>query len=222
MMNLDANFFPSWLLAFSFIIMVLALVLAAASLSWRQLLGDTLTQKLLAIAFILTVIFWSLRASPASGFSVHLFGIGVLTLLFSWGLALWLLFFTYVALALLGLEQWQALPLSWLITALVPITLIYLSYILTYHFLPGHYFFYLFIAGFVSTAAAITLMYLIYFLIVGLFTENKNFGREYLLYLPLISFPEAFVNTTILLLTMLLKPEWLKTFHNSKYLDHRD
>lgn len=221
-MNIEADFFPPWLLGLSLITMLLALFFAAASIAWRRLLIEKTTLKLFAAAFVMAIIFWSLRASPASGFSVHLFGLGILTLLFSWGLSLWLLFFTYIALALLGLEQWQALPLSWLITALLPITLIYLGYILTYQFLPGHYFFYLFIAGFASTAIATTLMYLVYFLLANPFTADKNFGQEYLLYLPLISFPEAFVNTTILLLVMLLKPEWLKTFHNSKYLHERD
>jgi uncharacterized membrane protein len=87
-------------------------------------------------------------------------------------------------------------------------------------YLPKHYFIYVFINGFlagglVSVVSAIVATGLL--LVAEAYTLQK-LSDSYLLFLPLMFFPEAVLNGWLVSIMVGFRPHWIRSFRDEEYL----
>jgi uncharacterized membrane protein len=88
-------------------------------------------------------------------------------------------------------------------------------------YLPKHYFIYVFVnaffaAGLIAVVGALVTTGLL--LVVGAYSLDK-LRDTYLLFLPLMFFPEAVLNGWVMSVLVGFKPAWVRSFSDEEYLD---
>jgi uncharacterized membrane protein len=221
-MNFPDGLLPtSWAIGAHFLLAPLLVGLIRTA-PWRQLQG----RQDLQLAFLLflggVVFLWTARAGlPQNpGLNLHLLGATILTLAFGWPLALVGMLGALLAVTGMGLSGWQAFSVNALVMAVVPVTLAAIIHEVVRRKLPKHPFIYIFLSAFLG--GALTLAGLAA-ASSGVLLASGAYGfdelvREYLRYIPLLMFPEAFVSGGILAILVVYKPEWVVTFDDESYI----
>ena len=125
-----------------------------------------------------------------------------------------------IGVTIVGLESWQMLGVNGLLGVLVPISLTYLIYNLSFHYLPRHFFVYIFVCAFLPGSLMIALKMTLlgsYYFLDGThdwLTVKDNF----LILIPLLLFPEGMLNGMTMTLFVIYKPSWVYTFYDKYYL----
>lgn len=205
-------------LGLSSLIALILLGLALWHKPWRQLQQRTDLQHLFGASCVALMFLWSMQAGIRPGLHLHFFGVTALTLMFGWELAL-----IGTALSAMGYSQlthtWDHYPLNWLLLGAVP-TFISFGVLRIERFLRPHPFIYIFLCGYLGAALAAGGSAV---LLSGLLLAAKTYSFEqikddYLLVLPLILFGEGFLNGAFVTLLVALRPKWLATFDDRRYL----
>lgn len=213
--------FPSLWLWVTALVDGLALGLALYTAPWFALRSTKALQHLFFGAAVALVLLWSLRAGLSSGLSVHFLGMTSATLLFGWNLGLVAGALALFGTTVIGLEAWQVLPVNLLCFVVIPVIFTHLLWCLVEWKLPKNFFIYLLLCGFLGGGLAAVAGGLSMALLLG-FAEIYSWGRifdEYVRYLPLILFPEGFLNGVIMTSFMVYYPDWVRTFDARRYLD---
>jgi uncharacterized membrane protein len=170
---------------------------------------------------VLALLFlWLVRRDFDTGVSYHFLGMTAVTLLLDWPLALVGGFATQLALVALGRQDIAALGVNGLLFVAVPVLVTEICAVLVERAQPKSPFVYIFCSGFLAAAAAALLSLA---LALGLLRLEGIFGMPYWLsdyigYLWLIIFPEAFINGMVISALVVFSPEWLETFNRTRYL----
>lgn len=169
---------------------------------------------------VLLTLLWSLKAGVKPGLGLHLLGATVFTLSFGPALA-----FVGLSLVMLGIcinigDGYFAYALNSLLMAGVGVAISHGLYRLFSHFLPKHFFVYIFVNGFF--VAALTVLG-VGGLVCLLLAVAEAYAWEYLLteYLPyflLLGFAEAWISGMVMTLFVIYRPEWVSTFDDTSYL----
>jgi uncharacterized membrane protein len=198
---------------------LLGLGLAIRLAPWRRLPDGPLLH-LLAGAAVGLMILWALRTAVLPGLAFHLLGMTTATLMLGWSLAVLAGSIALVGEALAGLGGWSGLPVNGLLDVLVPATVTQTLLVLARSALPKHFFIYVFVNAFV--AGGITVMaagYLAVWVLVGADALSLDDLRQgFLPFLPLMLFPEAFLNGFLMSVMVGLRPEWVSSFRDEEYL----
>lgn len=212
----------SWQL-FSGLLLFLALVAAIRRLPLRTLIAEPRLQHLFFGALVLLTLAWSFRAGISEGLSIHFLGMTTLTLMFGWNLALLAGCLGYLALTLLGAESWNMLAVNILAMVFIPASATLLMLRLVERRLQPNFFIYLFVVAFLGGGVAAALGGLSLALILGLDGVHSwsKIYNEYVLYLPLIMFPEGLINGIIMTGMMVFYPDWIRTFNAKRYIDEQ-
>jgi uncharacterized membrane protein len=187
---------------------------------WRRL-ADRQQLHVFLGAIVAMMLLWSLRTEIQPGFSWHLSGMVSLTLMFGWSLALIGGMLSLTGVTLAGLGDWAGyVPSAWVLIAL-PTFLTQAVLGLARAYLPKHYFIYVFVnaffaAGLIAVASALATTLLL--LAVDAYTW-KTLQETYLLFLPLMFFPEAVLNGWTMSILVGFKPGWVCSFRDEEYLD---
>ncbi|MGD9660429.1 MAG: energy-coupling factor ABC transporter permease [Porticoccaceae bacterium] len=200
---------------------LLILALALRVLPWRVLIREKAIQHLF-FGFTLSLVFlWSLRAGLSPGLSVHFLGMTTLALVFGWDLAICAGVFATLGVTLIGREIWWDLPMNILCLVIIPVSISYVVLKMVEWRLPKHFFIYLLCCAFAGGGLAALGGGLAMAGILGLaevYPWSKIYD-EYLLYMPLIFFPEGLINGIIMTAMMVYYPDWVRTFDANRYLD---
>jgi uncharacterized membrane protein len=122
-----------------------------------------------------------------------------------------------------GMSGWEALAVNALLMGALPTAVTQCALRLTERWLPPNFFIYVFVNGYLAGALAATAAALGTALVLwlsgvyplGALTAN------YLAYVPLVAFPEAWVNGSVISMLVGLRPQWVYTFDDSRYLEGR-
>lgn len=207
------------LLGFFYALLLLVAVRYAA---WRRLwYRDQL--NLFVVACLGLFALWSLRAGVSPGMALHYLGVTTLTLMFGWPLAL-----VGTALVLAGMivvwgGEWNAFALNAFVVGALPVLVTQLTLRLSERYLPAHFFIYIYICAFLGAALAMLASVLLGFGLLGLggAYSVERMSYEYLAYLPLLVLPEAILNGMVMTALVLLRPRWVATFDEDRYLKNR-
>ncbi len=188
----------------------------------KRLQGQQLFSPYFGSVVVLLVL-WTLRTELQDGLYWHLSGMVFLTLMWGWSLALIGGALALIGLALTGLIDWPGLlPTLWL-QVVLPATLTQFVLGLVRAYLPKHFFVFIFVNAFfcgglsaVLGAFAASLL-----LVMGGAYEWQVLLNEYLVLLPLMIFPEAFINGGITTVLVGLRPQWVWSFRDEEYLQGR-
>ncbi|AXA23445.1 energy-coupling factor ABC transporter permease [Pseudomonas putida] len=196
------------------------LIWAASRTRWVELFSDPRRQHLLFGTVFGLFALWLVRRDFDTGVSYHFIGMTAVTLLLDWPLAILGGFLAQLGLLALGRQDLAALGVNGLLIIGLPVLVTEVCAILVERAQPRNLFVYIFCSGFFAAALA-TLLCLMAAVGVlwldGLFAMPEWLS-DFVGYLWLMIFPEAFINGTVISALVVFCPEWLETFNRTRYL----
>jgi uncharacterized membrane protein len=186
---------------------------------WRRL-ADPAQLNVFLGAVVCVLLLWTLRTEIQPGFAWHLSAMVTLTLMFGWSLAIVAGSLALGATTLVGMNDWAGFAPSALVFIVLPATLTQVILGLARAYLPKHYFIYVFVnaffaGGLIALLAALAATGLL--LGAGAYPMHK-LADTYLLFLPLMFFPEAVLNGWLVSVMVGFKPHWVGSFRDEEYL----
>ncbi|WP_236210069.1 energy-coupling factor ABC transporter permease [Metapseudomonas otitidis] len=201
-------------------IYVPALAWAVMRAPWLELFSDFRRQHLLFGTVLALFLLWMVRRDFDSGVSYHFIGMTAVTLLLDWPLAVLGGFVAQLGLLALGRQDVAAMGINGALLVLLPVLVTELCAKWVEHFQPRNLFVYIFCCGFFPAALAALLCTLVglgLLFIDGIF-PMPPWLEDFVGYLWLVMFPEAFINGTAVTALVVFCPEWLETFNRTRYL----
>lgn len=111
---------PEYILFSVYGIALPVLLLALWHTPWRALRDVSARQHIFFAGVLALVVLWAMAFHPAPGITIHYLGMTTATLVFGWALASLAGALALLVLAGLGQRAPEALPLTWLLTAVLP------------------------------------------------------------------------------------------------------
>jgi uncharacterized membrane protein len=218
-MEFSGELFPtSWLWSFA----ALYAWLLSRALRWAdwKRLADNVQLNVFLGAVVCVSLMWTLRTEVQPGFAWHLSGMVALTLMFGWSLAIIAGSLALFAATIVGLNDWAGLVPSALVFIVLPAGLTQLILGLARAYLPKHYFIYVFINAFLAggVVSLITAFVATGLLLLADAYSMQKLSDSYLLFLPLMFFPEAVLNGWLISIMVGFKPHWVGSFRDEEYL----
>jgi uncharacterized membrane protein len=171
-------------------------------------------------AVAMVALLWTLRAGIEPGLNYHLLGITALTLMFDWQFALLAVGLALAITTWQGPAGWEAFGINALTMGALPVLCTRLLLAAGQRWLPANFFIYIFINSFFAGALAMLLCGLAATLVLAFASSGAtDTVTDYLLYIPMLMFGEAFLNGMAMTLLVAYKPRWVATFHDHRYLE---
>lgn len=196
------------------------LVWAAARSGWVELFSDRRRQHLLFGAVFALFALWLVRRDFDTGVSYHIIGMTAVTLLLDWPLAIIAGLLAQLGLGVMGRQDLAAMGINGLLLIGLPVLVTEACAILVERAQPRNLFVYIFCSGFFAAALTALLCLLAG---LGLLWLDGRFAmpewlEDFVGYLWLIIFPEAFINGMVVSALVVFCPDWLETFNRTRYL----
>jgi len=207
-------------LAIGWAIYAPALLLAAWRAPWVELVSDFRRQHLVFGTMLALFLLWLVRRDFVSGLSFHFIGMTAVTLLLDWPLALPVGLVAQIGLCLLGRQDWLAMGVNGVLLVLVPVFITEVAALLVERRQPRNLFVYIFCSGFFPAALSAVCSVLLGLGVLwfdGIF-PMPPWLEDFIGYLWLVMFPEAFINGMLVTGLVVFYPDWLETFNRTRYL----
>ncbi|HHF2870522.1 TPA: energy-coupling factor ABC transporter permease [Vibrio diabolicus] len=207
------------------LVVILWIVLAYCLPDWKKVVWPKLEkekafQHLVFATLFFFSILWATQAGVKEGLQIHFLALTTLTMMYGWRMAFLISIPAMLVNHLLHDVSLLQLPTSLILSALLPIFISYLVFLLSYHYLPRNIFVFIFVAGFFNGAITGSLHLLInsfYHLSVGHY-DWETIQHNYFIFVPLLAFPEGLLNGMSLAVLTVFKPEWLRVFSDRDYI----
>ena len=218
-MEFSGELFPATWLWLSALLYAWLLSRALRWADWRRLVDPGQLNVFLG-AVVSVLLLWTLRTEIQPGFTWHLSAMVTLTLMFGWSLAVIAGSLALLGSTLFGLNDWSGFLPSALVFIMLPAGLTQVVLGVARAYLPKHYFIYVFVnaffaGGLIAVLVAFTATGLLLFVDAYPLQRLKD---TYLLFLPLMFFPEAVLNGWLISIMVGFKPHWVGSFRDEEYL----
>lgn len=207
-------------LMLGWILFVPLLFWAVARTRWVELFTDSRRQHLLFGTVFALFALWLVRRDFETGVSYHFIGMTAVTLLLDWPLAVLGGFLAQLGLLALGRQDLAAMGVNGMLLIGLPVLVTEGCAILVERAQPRNLFVYIFCSGFFAAALSALLCLLATLGVLwldGLFAM-PTWIEDFIGYLWLLIFPEAFINGMVISALVVFCPEWLETFNRTRYL----
>jgi uncharacterized membrane protein len=218
-LDLPVSLFPaSW----HWIALALALFVCwhlAGTAPWKRLSSPTQLHLLLGYVVSLMLL-WSLKAGVKPGLNLHLLGAMAATLSLGPRLAIVALGLALAGVTANGAIEWQAWPLNFLLMAVMPVVVARLWLHVVERFLPAHFFVFIFVVAFIGSAMTVVVQGLVAAagMVAGGAYSPGFLASDYLPYLLLLGFSEAWMGGAVITLMVVYRPDWVAAFDDRRYL----
>ena len=218
-MELSGSLFHSaWLFLFASLYLP-SMVLAVRWGDWKRL-RDQGQQHVFLGAMVCLFFLWNQRIELEPGFYWHLSGMVTITLMFGWSLALVAGSVAQAGIVLAGLNDGLGFLPSVVLAVLMPATLTQVILGLVRAYLPKHFFVYVLVNAFMAGGLIFVLMALVItggLLLIEAYPLSE-LERRFLIYLPMMVFPESMLNGWVTSILVGFKPEWVCSFSDDEYI----
>lgn len=186
---------------------------------WGRLKVSEQSNLWLGMIVLLTLV-WSLKAGVKPGLTLHLLGANLFTLAFGPHLAFVGLCLVLLGVTLNGAAGHFAYALNALLLAGCGVLLSHFLFRIFSSFLPRHFFVYVFINSFISSAIVVVLIGVVSTALLSAdqVYEISYLFDEYLPYFLLLAFSEAWLSGMLMTLFVIYRPQWVSSFEDSRYL----
>jgi uncharacterized membrane protein len=216
-MQFAAELLDAWIVRGCAIVALLLLGLALPGLG--ALRGRTERLHLLGGAAVSLALLWSIHARVDPGVAIHLLGITCVTLLLGWRLAVLAGALAMLPLALLGVVGWSMMPAGWLLSAALPAAAsLAVAWLARFH-LPRNPFVFIFACSFFGAGLALATTWLGAAALLAASGQPlpSGPGSSLLAFLPLVVFPEAFINGAVVSMLIVYRPGWVRLYDERFY-----
>lgn len=205
-----------WAMYLIYAVGVIALISTAP---WRRLLVNENSHVYLGTCVGLMLL-WTIKTDGIPGMEYHFLGATLLTLMVGWQLAIVGINIVMAGVVLSAGGDWQTFPVNALVMGFVPVLVSQLIYYYVDKKLPKNFFVYVFLSAFFGAALAVAVAILSAseLLILSGVHGLKALALEFLPYTPLMMFPEAFITGMLITIFVVLRPSWVSTFDDNRYL----
>lgn len=221
-MLITADLVSGWTLSLAWLGYLGLMFQAFRRMPWARFSDGELIHVILGSSVALMVL-WTLKAGVEPGLSYHVIGATLLTLMLGWRVALLSLTLVVAGTTINLGGDWSALALNVLIKGAVPVAVTHGLLRLAQRHLPHHIFLYIFVNGFFAAALAVFASVITCAAVLGA-AEAYNTGyltREYVAFVPLMMFGEAWITGMLTAILVSYRPRWVQTFDDELYLrDH--
>jgi uncharacterized membrane protein len=216
-MHFSANVLTSWLVWAC--AGLAGLLLAFALIGLRDLRGRPERLHLLCGAAVALALLWSVHARVDPGIAVHVLGIPAVVLLLGWRLAMVAAALAELALLGIGRAAPSLAPAGWLISAALPGAMIAAIAWTARFYLPRNPFVFIFAGAFFGAAIALLSAWLAGATLLAWSGQPSpsGAGAPLIAFLPLVMFPEAFVNGAVVATLIVYRPEWVRLYDEVFY-----
>ena len=202
-------------------VVAIASLLSFDKATYKALYSTPVRQTGVLACALVFAILWRIKAGILTGLDLHILGVTAATLILGWRLTILSSLLATALLAGFGQIEPELLPVQILIGAFIPIVLSYLAFIVSYHYLPRHFFVYIFVCAFI-TAGFIACIKIalgaLFYLSIGQYNWQE-LADNYVYLSAIIWFPEAMLNGMAITIMITYRPHWVKTFYDKDYLD---
>ena len=193
---------------------------AASQVRWVELLADRRRQHLLFGTVFCLFALWLVRRDFDTGVAYHFLGMTAVTLLLDWPLAVLGGFMAQLGLLVLGRQDLAALGVNGLLLVGLPVLITEVCALVVERAQPRNLFVYIFCSGFFTAALTVLVCVPV---ALGLLWLDGRFALpewlgDFVGYLWLMMFPEAFINGMVISALVVFCPDWLETFNRTRYL----
>ena len=217
---IGAELLSSTSLTLGWLIYLPVLLWAIVRAPWVELFSDNRRQHLLFGTVFALFLLWLVRRDFDTGVSYHFIGMTAVTLLLDWPLAIVGALVAQLGLVLLGRQDLVAVGVNGALLILLPVLITECVAILVERAQPRNPFVYIFCSGFFAAALSALLCLTLSLTLLwydGLFAMPE-WLEDFIGYLWLLIFPEAFINGMVVSALVVFCPEWLETFNRTRYL----
>ena len=222
-MIFQAGWFSQIFLAASWLLLAALLAMSAKS----AVAAAKQHRSAFILAMLILAASWNLNASPDSGqlagLSYHLLALNLSALMTGIAATFWLgalLMFPYL---LFHGAAWQVYPANALALLLIPLAVNFTARRIVNR-LPANLFIFIFVNGFIASAVGILLTGLlltVIFRLTGAFSANLLWSTVFPVFI-LIAWAEAFLSGISTAIFIALRPQWIHTFDDNRYLKRRN
>lgn len=220
-MNIPAEFFPLSVLASSSLVWLLTLFWAIRQVHWTNFFANKRLQHIFFAAALFIAILATMRAGVLPALTIHMLAATSVTMMMGWPLALLCMSLAQIIVTVAGLETLDNLAMNAVLTAVVPVFISYLFYSQIVKRLPHNPFVFIMVGGFFNGAVtiALTACSMSFALWASESYSFEVIWLNYLSYLPLMMFPEGFLNGMFIAAMVAFQPQWLSCFDEDSYFN---
>ena len=217
-MHLPAGAVPNMVAVIALLGFLPVLATALWRSPWRALRENGLITVFIT-ATALAGLLWTLQVGVREGLTLHLLGTATLVLMFGPGLAIVAGSGALLMTVLAGRSAPLLVGLHGLLLAVLPVLVAEHGHRLLRRWLPANPFVFFLGSGFVGGMLALTAPILVSALLLwGLGIQPAwAIQRDYLALLPLVLFPEGFINGAVLTALSVYQPDWVRRFDDRDY-----
>lgn len=178
------------------------------------------------IWFAACIVLWltwrmSANLNNAPGLEFHLLLVTSVTLMFGWPFAVLAVSVAQLVLSLEGLAAWDSFAIDLLCHGLLPIAVSFMIFRIVDSKLPRNFFIFIFLCAFLGGAVSMVLTRLLGISILvsssADYTWTGLFDTQVMM-LPIMMFPEAFLNGTVMTMLIVFRPQWVSSFTDERYI----
>jgi uncharacterized membrane protein len=190
---------------------------------WRSWLGDPERQHVWLGSVVVALALWAMQAGLTPGLAFHFLLATALTLMHGWQLAIVGLAIVLTVLCVMEPSNWQAWGMYLLAEGAVPVFFVSWLHGAVQRRLPHNYFVYFFVTVFFGSMLAFNLAGAARLLVLAGAgaLPSAQLADEWLVFLPLMSFGEPFLNGIVLAMAVVYRPQWVASFDDRLYLAPR-
>lgn len=189
---------------------LLGLMLACATAPWRQLLAHRERQSALGLAIVTLPMLWSMSPGLPGSVGFQLVGMTTVTLIFGWQLAFVAGSVAGLVLLIVGTWQAEALPVNLALVVLVPVAVTMTVLAAANLLRRTNLFVYMLGVGFLGSMLALMAS-----LGVGSWLLKPDLDHALVM---LLTFPEGFLNGTLISALTVFYPDIVRTYDDVRYL----
>jgi len=213
-----------WFLQILFLLGAAGIIwVAQSSIDFRALLKNGDRLQLMGACVLGVVFLWTLKTGIQPGLNVHFLGLTAMTLMLGWRLSTLVAPVALLVLTVLGIYPLHEFGVNLFLGMLVPISVTYFIFLVTYSYLSRHLFVYIFIAAFFNAAITITVqmfLFALYYRVTGIY-DWYVIMNDYFAIVLLMLFPEGVLNGMCIAGLVTYKPQWVLTFLDRDYLHEK-
>ncbi|MFZ5722433.1 MAG: energy-coupling factor ABC transporter permease [Pseudomonadota bacterium] len=222
-MEIDVSLLPQGMNAALGALAAAVLLLVLYVAPWRQLRAVPMRQHLFFLVTLCLALLWAGSFRPATGITLHLLGMTAATLLLGGALATLAALLALLFLALLERAAFPALPLGWLLSAVVPAFTVSLLLRLPARFGFSNLFVFLLGIGFAGAMVSVLAVALCGLLVLAAAGQEALVAAalRHATMLPLLLFPEGFLNGAVVSMLTVYFPHLVRGFDENRFLGDR-